>query len=106
LPPHDILIEAFGSLAVIDADGAGRIQIVRTEDDPITYAHLKVLVRRIDVEMSVNTSFVRACWWDRRSAAPSRAPSITPATRCGAPSKPVVRVNPIRTSAMHRSEIR
>jgi hypothetical protein len=24
----------------------------------------------------------------------------------GAPSKPVVRVNPIRTSAMHRSEIR
>ena len=43
--------------AVIHADGTGRIQIVRDEDDPLTYAYLKALGRRIDVEMSVNTSF-------------------------------------------------
>jgi len=42
---------------VIHADGTGRIQIVRDEDDPLTYAYLKALGRRIDVEMSVNTSF-------------------------------------------------
>jgi carbamoyltransferase len=29
------------SPAVIHADGAGRIQIVRAEDDPPTYAYLK-----------------------------------------------------------------
>lgn len=43
--------------AVIHADGTGRIQIVRHEDDPLTYAYLKALGRRIGVEMSVNTSF-------------------------------------------------
>jgi carbamoyltransferase len=43
--------------AVIHADGTGRIQIVRTNDDPLTYAYLKALGRRIGVEMSVNTSF-------------------------------------------------
>jgi len=43
--------------AVIHADGTGRIQIVRSEDDPLTYAYLKALGRRIGVEMSVNTSF-------------------------------------------------
>jgi carbamoyltransferase len=43
--------------AVIHADGTGRIQIVRAEDDPVTYAYLKALGRRIGVEMSVNTSF-------------------------------------------------
>ena len=43
--------------AVIHADGTGRIQIVRAEDDPLTYAYLKALGRRIGVEMSVNTSF-------------------------------------------------
>ena len=43
--------------AVIHADGTGRIQIVRDEDDPLTYAYLKALGRRIGVEMSVNTSF-------------------------------------------------
>lgn len=43
--------------AVIHADGTGRIQIVRHDDDPLTYAYLKALGRRIDVEMSVNTSF-------------------------------------------------
>jgi carbamoyltransferase len=42
--------------AVIHADGTGRIQIVR-EDDPLTYAYLKALGRRIGVELSVNTSF-------------------------------------------------
>ncbi len=43
--------------AVIHADGTGRIQIVREDDDPLTYAYLKALGRRIGVEMSVNTSF-------------------------------------------------
>jgi carbamoyltransferase len=43
--------------AVIHADGTGRIQIVRENDDPLTYAYLKALGRRIGVEMSVNTSF-------------------------------------------------
>jgi carbamoyltransferase len=43
--------------AVIHADGTGRIQIVRKEDDPLTYAYLKALGRHIGVEMSVNTSF-------------------------------------------------
>ncbi len=43
--------------AVIHADGTGRIQVVRAEHDPLTYAYLKALGRRIGVEMSVNTSF-------------------------------------------------
>ena len=43
--------------AVIHADGTGRIQIVRAEADPLTYAYLKALGRHIGVEMSVNTSF-------------------------------------------------
>lgn len=43
--------------AVIHADGTGRIQIVREHDDPLTYAYLKALGRRIGVEVSVNTSF-------------------------------------------------
>jgi carbamoyltransferase len=43
--------------AVIHADGTGRIQIVRQADDPLTYAYLKALGRRIGVEISVNTSF-------------------------------------------------
>jgi carbamoyltransferase len=43
--------------AVIHADGTGRIQIVREQDDPLTYAYLKALGRHIGVEMSVNTSF-------------------------------------------------
>jgi carbamoyltransferase len=43
--------------AVIHADGTGRIQIVREEDDPLTHAYLKALGRRIGVEISVNTSF-------------------------------------------------
>jgi carbamoyltransferase len=43
--------------AVIHADDTGRIQIVREADDPLTYAYLKALGRRIGVEMSVNTSF-------------------------------------------------
>jgi carbamoyltransferase len=43
--------------AVVHADGTGRIQIVRAADDPLTYAYLKALGRRIGVEMSVNTSF-------------------------------------------------
>jgi carbamoyltransferase len=43
--------------AVIHADGTGRIQIVRAQDDPLAYAYLKALGRRIGVEISVNTSF-------------------------------------------------
>lgn len=43
--------------AVIHADGTGRIQIVGPDEDPLTYAYLKALGRRIGVEMSVNTSF-------------------------------------------------
>jgi carbamoyltransferase len=43
--------------AVIHADGTGRIQIVRADDDALTHAYLKALGRHIGVEMSVNTSF-------------------------------------------------
>jgi carbamoyltransferase len=43
--------------AVIHADGTGRIQIVRAEDDPLTFAYLKALGRHVGVELSVNTSF-------------------------------------------------
>ena len=42
---------------MIHADGTGRIQIVRAEDDPLTHAYLKALGRHIGVEISVNTSF-------------------------------------------------
>ncbi|MCO5129200.1 MAG: carbamoyltransferase [Xanthobacteraceae bacterium] len=43
--------------SVVHADGTGRLQIVRENDDPLTYAYLKALGRRIGVEVSVNTSF-------------------------------------------------
>jgi carbamoyltransferase len=43
--------------AVVHADGTGRIQIVRENTDPLTYAYLKALGRRIGVEVAVNTSF-------------------------------------------------
>lgn len=43
--------------AVVHADGTGRVQIVREVDDPLTYAYLKALGRRVGVEVSVNTSF-------------------------------------------------
>jgi carbamoyltransferase len=43
--------------AVIHADGTGRIQIVRAEDDPLTHAYLGALGRHTGVAMSVNTSF-------------------------------------------------
>jgi carbamoyltransferase len=43
--------------AVIHADGTGRLQIVREHIDPLTYAYLKALGRRIGVEVAVNTSF-------------------------------------------------
>jgi carbamoyltransferase len=42
---------------VIHADGTGRLQIVRERTDPVTYAYLKALGRRIGVEAAVNTSF-------------------------------------------------
>jgi carbamoyltransferase len=43
--------------SVVHADGTGRLQIVREATDPLTYAYLKALGRRIGVEVSVNTSF-------------------------------------------------
>ncbi len=43
--------------AVIHADGTGRLQIVRERTDPLIYAYLKALGRRIGVEAAVNTSF-------------------------------------------------
>src|ERR1700754_984346 len=43
--------------AVIHADGTGRVQIVRAEDDPLTYAYLKALGRHIGVQIAGNTSF-------------------------------------------------
>ena len=43
--------------SVVHADGTGRLQIVRNETDPLTYAYLKALGRRIGVEVAVNTSF-------------------------------------------------
>jgi len=43
--------------SVVHADGTGRLQIVREETDPLTYAYLKALGRRIGVEVAVNTSF-------------------------------------------------
>jgi len=43
--------------AVIHADGTGRLQIVREETDPLTFAYLKALGRRNGEEVAVNTSF-------------------------------------------------
>jgi carbamoyltransferase len=42
--------------AVIHRDGTARLQIVRSETDPFTYAYLKRMGRRVGVEVSVNTS--------------------------------------------------
>jgi carbamoyltransferase len=50
--------EAYARIpSVIHADGTGRLQIVREHIDPLTYAYLKALGRRIGVEVAVNTSF-------------------------------------------------
>jgi carbamoyltransferase len=43
--------------AVVHADGTARIQIVRADSDPLTYAYLKALGRHVGVEVAVNTSF-------------------------------------------------
>ena len=49
--------EAYAAIpAVIHKDGTARIQIVRPEIDPFTYAYLKAMGRRNDAEVSVNTS--------------------------------------------------
>lgn len=42
--------------AVVHRDGTSRIQIVRAEADPFTYAYLQAMGRRCGVEASVNTS--------------------------------------------------
>src|SRR5262249_43478023 len=43
--------------AVIHKDGTARLQIVRQEHDPFTYAYLRAMGRHAGVEASVNTSF-------------------------------------------------
>jgi carbamoyltransferase len=49
--------ECYGLVpAVIDRDGTSRIQIVREEIDPFSYAILKAIGRRLGVEVAVNTS--------------------------------------------------
>ena len=49
--------EAYAKIpAVIHHDGTARIQIVRPEQDPFTYACLLALGRHLGVEVSVNTS--------------------------------------------------
>ena len=42
--------------AVVHEDGTARLQIVRKEHDPFTYAYLKAMGRHVGVEVSVNTS--------------------------------------------------
>lgn len=42
--------------AVVHRDGTGRVQIVREQSDPFTFAYLKAMGRRLGVEISVNTS--------------------------------------------------
>jgi carbamoyltransferase len=49
--------ECYGLVpAVIHRDGTSRIQIVREEIDPFSYAILKAIGRRLGVEVAVNTS--------------------------------------------------
>jgi carbamoyltransferase len=43
--------------AVIHVDGTARLQIVREHTDPVSYAYLKAIGKRIGVEIAVNTSF-------------------------------------------------
>ena len=43
--------------AVIHVDGTARLQIVREHTDPVCYAYLKAIGRRVGVEIAVNTSF-------------------------------------------------
>ena len=42
--------------AVVHEDGTSRVQIVRQETDPLTFAYLEAMGRRAGVEVSVNTS--------------------------------------------------
>jgi carbamoyltransferase len=42
--------------AVVHHDGTSRLQIVRAQDDPLTYAYLKAMGRHVGAEVSVNTS--------------------------------------------------
>jgi carbamoyltransferase len=49
--------EAYAKIpAVVHKDGTARVQIVREEQDPFTFAYLKAMGRRLGVEVSVNTS--------------------------------------------------
>ena len=42
--------------AVVHVDGTARLQIVRSESDPLSYAYLAAMGRQVGVEVSVNTS--------------------------------------------------
>jgi carbamoyltransferase len=42
--------------AVVHKDGTARVQLVREEHDPFTFAYLRAMGRRLGVEVSVNTS--------------------------------------------------
>jgi carbamoyltransferase len=42
--------------AVVHEDGTSRVQIVREEIDPFTFAYLKAMGRHVGVEVSINTS--------------------------------------------------
>ena len=42
--------------AVVHKDGTSRVQIVREETDPLTFAFLKAMGRHVGVEVSINTS--------------------------------------------------
>ncbi|MDA1215036.1 MAG: carbamoyltransferase, partial [Planctomycetota bacterium] len=42
--------------AIIHKDGTARLQIVRQQTDPLIYAYLKAMGRRVGAEVSVNTS--------------------------------------------------
>ncbi len=42
--------------AVVHHDGTSRVQIVRPDIDPFTYAVLKAMGRHVGVEVAVNTS--------------------------------------------------
>src|SRR5580704_7747293 len=42
--------------AVVHKDGTSRVQIVREETDPFTFAVLQAMGRRVGAEVSINTS--------------------------------------------------
>jgi carbamoyltransferase len=63
--------------SVVHADGTGRLQIVRENTDPLTYAYLKALGRRIGVEVAAIPRSM--------SLGPSHRHRRRRSTRCAAP---------------------